>query len=410
IYTALAKDDLNEAIARLANSNSPEVLKGVLRVWLRRDPSAAIKHLGTQKSLDGWEVMKAMKIILPGMPMDNPLEMCELFASNLPAATWRDVRKDFTQAWFAKEPKAVMKWVAAQEDDQVRDSMTEAISMALAKESPSEAFHYLIEQGQPWGISNAASKWAKEDWEAAYAHINAFEGSPRARAAAAGGLLSSLSPSMTAEHIHTLLTLAEVQKESLYLHQLLPRLEVSALGDLLESYPASMASAMQNYLPTLVEHDPESAVALASRFPEKERERSLAELTIKWAANDPGGTATWLATLPEGPTRTSAYRNYINVLARSYPEATSAWIENVPEDLKAQTVEEYAGVTIPQNPKSPASASPNSKENSARRLNNGSKSTTLGLPWDSSGEGRGDLGAEPDLTLHGLRFIAEAQE
>jgi len=63
-------------------------------------------------------------------------------------------------------------------------------------------------------------------------------------------------------------------------------------------------------------------------------------VTEYWAANDPDGAATWLALLSESNSQTSAYRSYINVLARSYPETAPKWIENVPENLVGEIVAE----------------------------------------------------------------------
>ena len=73
-------------------------------------------------------------------------------------------------------------------------------------------------------------------------------------------------------------------------------------------------------------------------------------MTEYWAANDPDGAAPWLALLSESNSQTSAYRSYINVLARSYPETAPKWIENVPENLVGEIVAEYADVTISHNP------------------------------------------------------------
>jgi hypothetical protein len=47
-----------------------------------------------------------------------------------------------------------------------------------------------------------------------------------------------------------------------------------------------------------------------------------------------------LALLSESNSQTSAYRSYINVLARSYPETAPKWIENVPENLVGEIVAE----------------------------------------------------------------------
>lgn len=350
LFEAAARQDLEAAIAQ-AGASGESAWKGVLKVWLETAPSAAVEHYVTQSGEPEWRVRNTLQQMMPQiLEHQAPLDALDLLSSKLKRDVWEEVRGSFADAWYAKDPEAAVTWVASQEDDALRDTMARSIAHAMANRDPSGAFDYLLGHGLPEQVGQVASEWARQDWNAAYRHLESLDDDPTTQARAAAGLLSAASLEMTFEQIQELLAFTEDQRQQARVSNLLTRLEVEEVEALLDRFPVSVTPAMESYLGDLAERDPKSAADLASRLPDDSPNRGLYRTIVKWTANDPDAAATWLATLPDGPSRETAYRNYANALSRSHPQAMEQWLANVPDDVRERAVEEYVSVHASQSP------------------------------------------------------------
>jgi hypothetical protein len=78
--------------------------------------------------------------------------------------------------------------------------------------------------------------------------------------------------------------------------------------------------------------DPSAAAEIAARSPEQARSTALYAVAQSWCATDWQAAATWAASLPIGPVKKEALRQFAFVLARHDRMQTDAWLGKLPPD------------------------------------------------------------------------------
>ena len=343
-YESLARKDLGAAVEELEDSDSSFAYSGVLSVWLERDSQAALSHLNAS-SLLRFEKRKVLAGLIPSLMADNPVAAVELLSGILPKGEFEAARIELVEQWVAQDPDAAMRWAEEQGDDGLRGNAARLIGDQLVRARPAEAFEYFVDQGLPNHLRGVAYEWGKTDWKDAFSRIQSMTDDAFAHAHAAAGLLISEAPSMKMDEIRQILSITESHGQRMDVRPLLDRLGVEEISSLLDSYPVSLGATVRHFVADLAEFDPRGALMLASKLRVEGADLSIAEAVVKWAGNDPEGPKEWLAMLPPGETRTDGYRNYMNALSRSDPEAARAALSTIPEDVRLEATRQFVEVT-----------------------------------------------------------------
>jgi hypothetical protein len=94
---------------------------------------------------------------------------------------------------------------------------------------------------------------------------------------------------------------------------------------------AGKTNALSNVISNLAATDPKQAASLVSGLPAAAQDNVAAQIAHHWANQDATAAAQWAAALPEGESRTNAFRSIAQSWADQDLIKAAQWLERLPE-------------------------------------------------------------------------------
>lgn len=214
----------------------------------------------------------------------------------------------------------------------------------FATMDPAEALSLALGQAHKETVDRVAGRWARDDWDAAYASVmNLEEASDRNRALE--GLLSlsgGVPKDLPYEQMESLLVLAEENDLSINFAYALRNMPIEQSEALLATYPELLDASLEYVFFPRTSDD---LKLLAERLPDSiGKRRGLERAVREWSEKDPKATADWVRDLEFEGDPSSLYGPLISSWSGYDSKAARDWVGSL-KDEKQRTAaaEAYVG-------------------------------------------------------------------
>lgn len=167
-----AETDAGEAFhvaGELAGSMKTAAMEGVLSVWMRQAPDAALARLG--EIPDARERREVLETAYRQLSHGNPRETLARAGSIADAGTAAAVKENALQIWAGLDPEEALRWIRTEEPETSRDTAERQLIRTLAMLRPDKALELAQTMANPQArnhsVEEALRGWAVQDTAAA---------------------------------------------------------------------------------------------------------------------------------------------------------------------------------------------------------------------------------------------------
>jgi RNA polymerase sigma factor (sigma-70 family) len=167
-----AETDAGEAFhvaGELAGPMKTAAMEGVLSVWMRQAPDAALARLG--EIPDVRERREFLEAAYRHLSHGNPKDTLTRAGSIADAGTAAAVKESALQIWASLDPEEALKWVRMEEPETSRDTAERQVIRTLAMLRPDKALELAQTMANPQArnhsVEEALRGWAVQDTAAA---------------------------------------------------------------------------------------------------------------------------------------------------------------------------------------------------------------------------------------------------
>ncbi len=243
----------------------------VLTAWATNDPDGAIRW--AKESHQGTGANPYLPGIIRGLAGTDPVRATELLAS-LPASSQRSDGLDYFLPHLMQQgPDATRAWIAALDDEALKDGAMVKTARTLADTDPAGTVDWLLAtpgEGSQRRIDDTFGVWVTHDKEAAMAKFNEMPVG-EARTDALRGMVSTVAAT-----------------------------DPTAALEMLNRYPDDVTDkSLGSFIKDSLSADPTLALAQIPRIQDEiEREKVQSKTLTKWLEKDPVAAQNWLDANP----------------------------------------------------------------------------------------------------------------